>query len=299
MSIKFLENRTVICGAVRNARLVYFAGTDDNVPKDVEHTHFFGYAKETLGYACSSDFPTVSMTISETPIQKMISISPYGHVKLIGQGQIDDEIIYSKDGSPETRGHLRHIRTIGKLTFAVGMGRQVYRRDDRNHWSCLDQSIRPAVGEVKGFECMDGFKEDDLYAVGWDGEIWHYNGAQWSQEDSPTNQILTRVLCTPSGIVYASGRRGLILRGKEHQWEVVEQDTITDDIWDLAWYQGRLYLSTMRGVFTLDKEEFAPVDFGEDTPRSCYHLSAADGVLWSFGAKDLMAFDGITWSRID
>lgn len=246
-----------------------------------------------------SPWHTASMAICEHPIQQMLAISPYGNVKLIGQGQDGDELISTQDGSPETRGHLRHVRTIGKLTFAVGMGRQVYRRDDKDHWTCLDQTIRPAIGEVKGFECIDGFRENNLYAVGWDGEIWHLDGAQWKQEDSPTNQVLTRVLCTPSGVVYASGRRGLILRGEEHQWKVVEQDTITDDIWDLAWYQDRLYLSTMRGLFTLDKGEITPVDFGADIPRSCYHLSAADGVLWSFGAKDLVAFDGSTWARID
>lgn len=28
-------------------------------------------------------------------------------------------------------------------------------------------------------------------------------------------------------------------------------------------------------------------------------MSAADGVLWSFGAKDIMAFDGKKWARVD
>ncbi|MNG31651.1 hypothetical protein D3C84_1174960 [compost metagenome] len=55
----------------------------------------------------------------------------------------------------------------------------------------------------------------------------------------------------------------------------------------------------MHGLFTLDQDKLLAVDFGEDSPNSCYHLSAADGVLWSIGGKDIMAFDGNNWTRID
>ena len=35
------------------------------------------------------------------------------------------------------------------------------------------------------------------------------------------------------------------------------------------------------------------------SPKTCYRLSADDGVLWSIGAKDVLAFDGKTWTRIN
>ncbi len=67
----------------------------------------------------------------------------------------------------------------------------------------------------------------------------------------------------------------------------------------LAWYGGKLYLSTMLGLYTLQGGSLVEVDFGDDAPATCYHLSVADGVTWSFGAKDIMAFDSNTWIRID
>lgn len=293
------KTHSVITGIGRLPDLACLVAIDDSLPREVEHSHIYSVHKGVIGYGGMLDWPTVAVTISQFPIQQMLIISPYGHVKLLGGGQNEEERIVTPDGDPSQRGNLRHVRTIEKRTFAVGMGRQVYRRDGQNQWTCLDQDIRPSDGEVKGFECIDGFNENDLYAVGWDGDIWHFDGSRWTQEESPTNQVLTRVLCAADGVVYASGRRGLLLKGRENIWEVIDQDVIQDDIWDLAWYQNRLYLSTLRELFTLSAGEIVPVDFGEDVPGSCYHLSASDGVLWSFGAKDMMAFDGQTWTRID
>jgi hypothetical protein len=55
----------------------------------------------------------------------------------------------------------------------------------------------------------------------------------------------------------------------------------------------------MRDVFRLDGDRLARVDFGEDKPSSYFALSSADGILWSIGPKDIMAFDGQLWTRID
>ncbi|MFY0564564.1 hypothetical protein ACN28E_11985 [Archangium lansingense] len=191
------------------------------------------------------------------------------------------------------------MRTIGRRTFAVGMGRQVYRRDGENQWTRLDQQLQPLMGEVKGFESIDGFSETNLYAVGWDGEIWHFDGNAWTQQQCPVDVVLTRVLCAGDGNVYATGRQGLLLRSGGARWEVVEHDSLREDIQDMAWYEGRLYLSTRRQLLTLSGDRLVPIHFGDDAPATCYHLSAANGVLWSLGAKDIMAFDGKKWTRVD
>lgn len=299
MTKKLSLTDTCVTGAVRFNDLAYISTLDDNIELRIEHSHFYTWDQGVWGYAEGNHWPTASMTISQYPLQQMLAISPYGDVRLLGSGQESQEKISTSDGNPIDRGHLRQVRTVGQRTFAVGMNRQVYRRDGVDQWTCLDQTIRPAIGETKGFESIDGFDENDLYAVGWDGEIWHYNGQQWNQKESPTNLVLTRVLCAGNGQAYASGRRGLLIVGREDRWQTIEQEDVTSDIWDLAWYGDTLYLSTLRGLYTLQGDNLVAVDFGEDTPASYYHLSVADGVLWSFGAKDIMAFDGHTWQRID
>ena len=73
----------------------------------------------------------------------------------------------------------------------------------------------------------------------------------------------------------------------------------TEDIWNLCWFADRLFIATTKGLFVLDQETVRPVDFVGDTPDTTYHLSARDGILWSIGAKDIMQYDGATWTRID
>jgi hypothetical protein len=38
---------------------------------------------------------------------------------------------------------------------------------------------------------------------------------------------------------------------------------------------------------------------GVDTPDTYFKLSAMQEAMWSVGAKDVMAFDGASWMRID
>jgi hypothetical protein len=71
-----------------------------------------------------------------------------------------------------------------------------------------------------------------------------------------------------------------------------------ENIWDLEWFAGQLYVSTLDGVFVLEGDRLRPVAWGKHTPRTTYQLSAYGGVMWSNGEKDIIEFDGKAWTRI-
>ncbi len=149
------------------------------------------------------------------------------------------------------------------------------------------------------FHSIDGFTESELYAVGWDGEIWHYNGTEWFQLVSPTNLALYKVICALDGNVYACGQLGILLRGRHNKWAVLDQELTKEDLWGLAWFNDQLFASSSHFVYKLMGDTLRRADMGPIKPPStCHQLSAADGLLWSIGAKDVMQFDGQTWSRI-
>jgi hypothetical protein len=246
------------------------------------------------------DWAAVSICIAKKPKEQMVAVGVEGDVHVRGAGESLNEEV--KDGKllAADRGPLQGVRTIDGYAYACGMGRQVYRRDGPGQWTCLDESCRESKeGVATGFKDIDGFSAKDIYAVGFKGEIWHYNGKAWLRVDSPTNVILNDVCCAGDGSVYIGGYKGILMRGDAGKMEVVEHASTKENIWGLAWHEKKLYLSTLKRVMTLEKgNTLTPVDM--DAPvTSAYHLSAADGQLWSIGPKDIMAFDGKAWTRIE
>jgi len=253
--------------------------------------------------ATTIDFSVCGLALVDSPIRQAAMLGLSGHLFFLGSGDEHEEYIRAPNAEPQNIGMMTSLRTIAGNAYAVGMQRQVYRRDGRDRWSDLSSAIRPdpASSVICSFESIDGYAEDELYTCGRDGEIWRYDGTNWHQIESPTNMILTHVLCAPTGDIYIAGRVGMLIKGRQARWEVLERDQITQDIWSLAWFKGRLYAATMNLILELTDEGLKPVPFEGDFPRTSFHLAVAlDGsVMWSTGAKDLFSFDGTTWTRLD
>jgi hypothetical protein len=100
--------------------------------------------------------------------------------------------------------------------------------------------------------------------------------------------------------VYAAGQGGVLVSGRGDAWTPVDwEDEVTADLWDMCWFQDRLYVATMSGLYTLDANRLVPVDYGAMGPVTGYSLSAAQGVLWSIGKTDVASFDGTAWRKYD
>jgi hypothetical protein len=230
---------------------------------------------------------------------QLLMAGPFGEVLAMGSGDVHKERISDGTNSPRAKAMIRSVRCIDNHIYAVGMQRQVYKRFDRSKWQWIGPDAKIPDGGVRGFESIDGFNDRDLYVVGWEGEIWHYNGQNWTQNDSPTNLVLNAVLCIKGGrLAYACGQCGILLRWQMGKWEVVDHQASTLDFWDMAWFDGKLYISTMESLLCFDGETMEIIDFGIDHPGSCYHLSSIDGNLLSIGTNDIMVFDGNDWRRI-
>lgn len=293
------DDSSFLTGAVRKVDLVYLSAALDQHADEGVGLSFGVIWYQGKFSAIEIEDQCVAIAIAQQPTEQGVFVGLAGKVFCIGSGEEHWEQI----SGPKMRGPLRCARSIAGKVYAAGMDRQVYRRDERNNWVACDQGAKPKKSNedtVTGFEGIDGFAANDIYAVGWNGEIWHYDGKRWRQIESPTNIILTNICCAGDGKVYACGRVGTLLRGRGDEWEVIEHDSIDKDIWGLAWYQDTLYVATRTALFTLNKKDkLKVVRFEDDIPGSFYHLSAADGVLWSIGTKDVMAYDGSEWSRIE
>jgi hypothetical protein len=219
-----------------------------------------------------------------------------GDANGLRQGQIDDQ-----GASPLKRGPMRNIRAIAESVFAVGMARQVYRRMGDNTWIRYEDGLPSEIPHLKvaGFNSIDGATLDDLYTVGWGGEIWHHDGTEWWQEESPTNLALFDVLVVSPSEVYGCGQAGTILRGSTGQWSLLEFEGPKPTFRSMAWFNGKLYLADGLALYSWVDGVLSVVDFGVGEVVPSAHLHANDGILLSVAGKEVFTTpDGAKWDSL-
>lgn len=287
-----LNSREFVRGAARFHDLVYVITRDKNLnQKDIAHTSLLGIDRGQWGDAADAAWNSTAIAVARLPEEKTIAIGEDGDVITYVGGKSTEEKLMPQPLM------IRNAREIGGYVYACGMKRQVYRRAAEQKWVDISAPIASAKEEA-GFEAIDGYSEKEIYAAGWSGEIWHYDGKGWKKQESPTKTILTAVCCASDGVVYIAGQGGVLIKGKKDSWEVIKWKTkVTEDLWDLCWYKDKLYVATMSALYTLKGNSLLPVDMGKKTEITCYSLTTAEGVLWSIGQDNAFSFDGSKWQR--
>lgn len=272
------------------------AGDPKKEAQEIPHTIAFRWNSGTFNRG-EAKFSAHSCCIIENPEYGVVKIAGPGFYSVETRSGVTAGNIFD-DSQPDPKepryGDIRSVSEIGGKAYAVGSEGMVYRLDQLTKWIRIDEELSRSFD----IEAIHGFDAFDMYAVGFLGELWHFNGQNWTKRELPTNVNLTAVKCAGDGAVYIAGHDGILIRGREHTWAIIDHEEMTDDVWDLEWFEGELYVSTMSCVYRLKEEELELVDFGDDPPKTCYHLSAAKGVIWSIGEYDIMSFDGQTWRRI-
>jgi len=278
-------------GAARFKDLVYLALQDKKLQKKaVAHTRLGSVDEGEIANVKDLPWRAAGMCIAKLPSEKLVVVSGEGAVfTYVGGNEGSEKIRDAFD--------LRACACIEGHAYAAGMNREVFRRAREGQWSAMHAPAVEGDDDVAGFEAIDGFGANDLYAAGWEGEVWHWRGSAWTQCESPVNVVLSGICCAGDGNVYACGQSGTLLRGRGQDWEVLETDGLIDDFWDVRWFMDRLYVASMSALYVLQGDALVAVDFGRDAPDSCYKLTDAEGVLWSIGQQNIFSFDGAAWRR--
>lgn len=292
-----LNNLLIRTAVVRRLDLGFiYACEPQKEEEDIPHTIIYKWKDGVFSHvACNYNAHTACMI--KYPEVGLLNASEQGFYAVeTRSGVMSGDIIDNSQPPPQKRrlGGFRSLSEIRGKAYAVGLRGMVYRLDDLKIWTRIDDGL-PDNFDI---QAIHGFDASDIYAVGHDGDLWHYDGKEWAKRDLPTNINLYAVKCAGDNKVYIAGLEGILIRGREDNWELINHEVTENDLWDLEWFEGQLYVSTMHAVYQLNGEDLEPVDFGDDPPKSCYQLSAAKGVMWSNGEYDIMCFDGKTWTRI-
>jgi len=98
--------------------------------------------------------------------------------------------------------------------------------------------LEPVTGQW--FLGVWGTGPDDVYVVGQPGLIFHWDGTDWTQQDSHTSEALTDVWGDDAGNVYVTGHGGLVLRLQGDEWTTMDTGTEAD-LFNIGSFQDNIY----------------------------------------------------------
>jgi hypothetical protein len=254
----------------------------------------YRFSENTEGFATDWNAVSICCRRSEGVVY---AVGENGEIARVSDSGNRAEFIAPSSPGPERHGPIREIRAIGNDLFAVGMGRQAYRRLADGRWDHVDAGMLDTSDRIdSGLVSIAGTGDGLLVAVGYRGEIWECDVA-WRQVETPTNVLLTRVVAH-GGRYYASGLLGTLLCRMPEGWRVIDTEGFQQDIWDIESFRDTLYLGTADGLFRMTpQEEILPVDPATFTRQvRCTSLSAGPDRLWCFGGEMVSSTtDGVVW----
>lgn len=197
------------------------------------------------------------------------------------------------------RGHLAKLKTLDGYLYACGGGRGFGKRLDRGKWQSFSQLIpyEYEKDRLGGFDDFDGWGENDIYAVGGVGDVWHFNGAQWRQIPFPSNYPLSAVCCGGDGNVYIAGYNGIFM-GRENRWKRIGSIPTDLPIKDMVWYEDKVWCTNDYGLWTIDKGKVARADVPAEVSACAGNLSVGDGVLLLAGLYGAVFKEAGEWHII-
>ena len=111
----------------------------------------------------------------------------------IGSGQkgYEKNIPHFDQGGP-LRSSPTKARCIDGWIYICGGNNSVGKRVANGQWQSFSQDIHlpNQPGHYNIFNDIDGFAENDIYVVGYSGQVYHFNGKDWQNKTLPTNMAL-------------------------------------------------------------------------------------------------------------
>jgi hypothetical protein len=246
------------------------------------------------------DWPVVSICGIERSNKnfEVIALGMDGELLIGVPGGFSESDLQKLTGISSAIGPMRDIRIVSDDVFAAGMGRQVFRRAN-DQWALISSPIHSAKDEIAGFNSIHGRTPNAVFAVGFEGEIWFYNGNDWKQLDSATSVVLHRVVVAPNGFAIICGAAGVLLQANSEQAITIKNEATEDNLYGLTVFKEKVFVSSMTELFELTDEGLQPVSVGLEGPLSFGHLEANDKYIWSVGAQHLLrSEDGVAWQLI-
>ncbi|MGH8137956.1 MAG: WD40/YVTN/BNR-like repeat-containing protein [Steroidobacteraceae bacterium] len=272
----------------RDGRLLLELSDRNLAQQKAPHSFFLVWDNGRLSKPIRVLWSTAAIVHTGWPDAEFVAVGTFGQLMRLRRDGTTSEVTLFRPGHIAQRGPLRGAACIGGGLYCVGAAHQALRVAP--DWSVTDisipQQMTSAQPDSVGLEAVQGFTPEEIYAAGWEGEIWRYAGQRWQRVGGPTNAILTAIVCAPDDHVYVVGQQGTVLVGRGDQWTPV-LSPIKENLWSAAWFFDALHASSSQQLFTMDKGQMRSVEL-PDQPQSFFWLDSNAKAMLSTGADDVL-----------
>ncbi|NJO18307.1 MAG: choice-of-anchor D domain-containing protein [Thioploca sp.] len=159
-------------------------------------------------------------------------------------------------------------------------------------WEVQSRSIQ--------FQTVWGTAKNDVFALGYHGVIFHYNGTTWQEMDTGTVSHLYGLWGSSGRDVFAVGAEGTILHYNGSTWTTMDSGTV----YPLAGVWG----SSSRNLFAVgdggtllhyDGQTWSTVNSGTGLPLNGIWGSSSNDVFVVGGRGTLLHYNGKDWSTLN
>jgi len=224
----------------------------------------------------------------------LIAVGEDGDVVVISQSGMVSEDVITVNGMPP--GVLARGTIVDGQVVMVGMGGRVCRREPTGAWVAMEDGLPSEPDDLTGFWGIAGDSLSSLYAVGFDGAAWKYDGSRWHEMPQPTEDILTAVCVADDRSVYAVGREGEMYRAVNDEWQALETECY-EDLWSVTCFQGEIYAASLYHLYKLNPA--GALEAIDPLGCPCYGpFSACPQALWTVGQKAVLSYDRKEWAHL-
>lgn len=259
--------------------------------------------KERKWTIWEEDYDVISIAAGHgNHARTLVMLGMTGESTIANEAGFKDARLGKGKNGPNRLRTMHEVRAVGQHFYAVGMRRQAFRLPMKGGaWKQVDTGVfvPDSSQEVAGFLSVDGFDDNDVYGVGYGGQIWHFDGAKWEQLPSPTNLRLECVRCAPDGRVLICGAQGVVLVGRAADWEILDQTESDDDLLSLAVLGDQVFFASDDStLLRLHNGKFTGIHPRPSKTISTGFLDSNGKTLVSIGETDILLFDGKTWKDV-
>src|SRR5690554_1798233 len=282
--------------ATRPKRVITFFQEPFEDGRQWFHTDLIGWRTCRIG---ATNHPkSHSITIANDDLENRVYVTGSGPAH-------EDTRIQSTARGGVNRGAITRLKTIDGWLYFCGGNRTVAKRLDESSWISLVNTLPDLeTGDMlrditeAGFSDIDGFSENDLYAAGGHGDVWHFNGEQWRAIVFPSNQTLESLCCGGDGKVYISGYGAETYMGRDNKWKKIYSGGISTGFRDMVWFGDRVWCTNDYGVWTIYKGKVKRADLPATIEACAGHLHVNDGVMLLAGLSGAAFCEDGKWTLL-